>query len=229
MKLAVNDKQFMKDMANLVNYGMGYIEGVKMGVTDMLSSIAPEIKYMLEEYIDASARVNPSALHHVYEWHSAGDSVARLFDIDYKVTGFGLSMQSTFRQSQSISDRANRPFYNKAAVMESGASLNIKPRGSANGGSDTLMFDIDGETIFAKEVFVPKAGGPDVAGSYEATFREFFLRYLSQTFLDVTGLRQHFNTPVAFKNNVAAGVKGGRPIGVRVGREWMRMKRKGEI
>ena len=71
---------------------------------------------------------------------------------------------------------------------------------------------------------VENPGGATVQGSYEETFREFFYRYLSQSFLDVTGLRQHFGTPTAFKNNLAAGVRGGRPIGVRVGRNWMKSK-----
>ena len=220
MQLVVNDKQFFKEMNNLVQYGVGFIDGVQSGKKDLLLQLGPEIRTLLEQYIDANARMNPEALHHVYEWYQVGNPGARLFDIDYRVTGYGLSFQSTFSQSKSFKEGSKSPFYNKARVMEAGISVTIRPVNSP-----VLAFEDGGETVFTrKPVNVAHPGGTAVQGSYEQTFREFFYRYLSQTFLDVTGLRQHFGTPTAFKNNLAAGVRGGRPIGVRVGRNWMKSK-----
>lgn len=221
MKLQVDGKEFMREMNNLVSYANGFIDGVQVGKKDLLDQLGPELQTLLEEYIDANARQNPQALHHVYEWHAVGNPGGRLFDIEYKVSGYGLSFQSTFSQSKSVREGSTVPFYNKARVMESGASVTIRPVNA-----EVLAFQVDGESVFTKKpVTVNNPGGVAVQGAYEDTFREFFMRYLSQTFLDVTGLRQHFGTPTSFKNNLAAGVRGGRPVGVRVGRDWMRSKR----
>lgn len=221
MKASVDLKQFNRDMKNLVQYGIGFTDGVEMGTKDFLEGIGRELKVMLEQYIDINARMNPEMLHHVYEWYQVGSPGGRLFDIEYKVTGYGLSFQSTFSQSKSFKEGSNTPFYNKARIMEAGISVTIRPVQSS-----VLAFEDDGETVFTRgPVTVQNPGGQAVQGAYEDTFREFFLQYLSQTFLDVTGLRQHFGTPISFKNNLAAGVRGGRPVGVRVGREWMRSRR----
>ena len=221
MRLVVDDKQFVKEMNNLVEYGMGFLDGVQSSKKDLLSQLGPEIKTLLEQYVDANARMNPESLHHVYEWYQVGNPGGRLFDIDYLVTGYGLSFQSTFSQSKSIKDGSSVPFYNKARIMEAGISVTIRPVNA-----QVLAFEDNGESVFTRgPVNVANPGGAAAEGAYEETFREFFRSYLSQTFLDVTGLRQHFGTPIAFKNNLAAGVRGGRPIGVRVGRDFMRSNR----
>ena len=220
MKLVVDSRSFDRQMKNLINYGLGFVDGVEMGKKDLLETVGSEIKSLLEQYVDSVARMNPDSLHHVYEWHQTGSPAGRLFDIEYKVTGSGLSLQSTFRQSLSVKKGSNVPFYNKARIMESGVSVTISPRTG-----DVLAFEDDGETVFtSKSVTVGSPGGSETTGSYEDTFRDFFSRYLSQSFLDVTNLRQHLSTPLAFKNNLAAGVSGGRPVGVRVGKAWMASK-----
>jgi hypothetical protein len=164
--------------------------------------------------------MNPDALHLVYEWYQTGSPAGRLFEIEYIVTGLGLSFQSTFRQSTSVKNGSNVPFYNKANIMESGVSVTVKPRNS-----DVLAFEDNGETVFTKKpVTIPNPGGTDTTGAYREVFREFFYRYLSQSFLDVTGLRKQLGTPLAFKNNLAAGVAGGKTVGIRVGRQWVASK-----
>jgi hypothetical protein len=199
---------------------MGFVEGVQQSKSGLLKQLGPEVRTLLEQYIDANARMNPEALHHVYEWYQTGNSAARLFEVEYIVTGLGLSFQSTFRQSTSVKNGSNVPFYNKAKVMESGVSVTVRPVNS-----DVLAFEDNGKTVFTKNpVTIPNPGGSETTGAYEEVFKEFFYRYLSQTFLDVTGLRRHFGTPISFKNNLAAGVAGGRPVGVRVGRQWMASK-----
>lgn len=219
MRAVIDDTAFIKQMNNLVAYANGFLEGVQLGKKDMMKNLGAEIKAMLEQYIDANARMDPQALHHVYEWYQVGQPAGRLFEIDYIVTNAGLSMQSTFSQSKSIKDGSKVPFYNKATIMENGSPVTIKPKNSS-----VLAFDVDGKTVFtSKPVYVSKPGG-EVQGQFNETFREFFNVYLSQTFLDVTGLRRHFKTPTSFKNNLAAGVAGGRPVGVRVGRNWVASK-----
>ena len=207
-------------MNNLVQYGLGFVEGAQIGKQQLLKQLGPEVRTLLEQYIDANARMNPDALHHVYEWYQTGSPTGRLFEIEYIVTGLGLSFQSTFRQSTSVKNGSNVPFYNKAKIMEAGVSVTIKPKSS-----DVLAFEDNGETVFTKKpVTVPNPGGTDTTGAYNEVFKEFFYRYLSQSFLDVTGLRRHLGTPLAFKNNLAAGISGGRPVGVRVGRQWVASK-----
>lgn len=220
MRLQVDDKLFIKQMNNLVQYGMGFVEGAQIGKQQLLKQLGPEIRTLLEQYVDANARMNPEALHHVYEWYQVGNPAGRLFDVEYVVTGLGLSFQSSFRQSTSVKNGSNVPFYNKARVMESGVSVTVSPKNS-----DVLAFQDGAETVFTKSpVTIKNPGGTESTGAYEEVFKEFFTRYLSQSFLDVTGLRKHLGTPLAFKNNLAAGMAGGRSVGVRVGKQWMASK-----
>lgn len=219
MKLIIDDAQFTKEINNIIAYASGFLEGVQLGKQDLLKKLGFEIKTILEEYIDANARMNPQALHHVYEWHQTGQANARLFDVQYVATGKGLVFQSTFSQSRSIKEGSNVPFYNKASIMEHGSPVTISPKNSP-----VLAFESNGEQVFtSKPVTVNNPGGA-VQGEYENTFEGFFKKYLSQSFLDVTGLRRHFNTPTSFKNNLAAGAAGGRAVGVRVGRQWVSSK-----
>lgn len=219
MRLVVDDRLFVKQMNNLIQYGFGFVDGVQSGKPQLLKQLGPEIRTLLEQYIDANARMSPQELGHVYEWYQVGNPSGRLFDIEYVVAGSGLSFQSTFRQSTSIKNGSNVPFYNKARIMESGVSVTIKPKDNG-----VLAFEDGTETVFTKSPVTVKPGGETSTGSYEETFKEFFNRYLSQSFLDVTGLRKHLGTPLAFKNNLAAGMSGGRSVGVRVGREWIASK-----
>lgn len=220
MKVLVDDKLFIKQMNNLVQYGYGFIDGVQAGKGDLLLQLAPDIKRLAEEYIDANARANPGSLHHVYEWYQVGSPGGRLFDIDYTLVGNGLSFQSSFSQSTSIKNGSKTPFYDKARIMEQGMPVKITPKNA-----DVLAFEVDGKTVFTRgPVTVDRPGG-NSAGSYEETFKEFFLRYLSQSFMSVTGLNTFFNNPVAFKRNFAAGVAGGRSVGVRTGKNWMSSKK----
>ena len=118
MIVKFNDKKFMNDMVNIIEYSIGFLDGIQSGKKVFLDNLGREVIDLLKEYIDSNARVNPQALHHIYEWYSTGSPNARLFDIDYSVSGIGLSFKSSFRQSTSIQDGSNTPFYNKAYIME---------------------------------------------------------------------------------------------------------------
>lgn len=220
MRASVDSKLFFKQMNNIVDYGLGFIDGVQSGKGVLLMQLGEDITELIGEYIDSNARANPGELHHVYEWYQTGSPSGRLFDVDYRVIGnAGLSFESTFRQSSTVKNGSRVPFYNKAKIMEQGIPVTIRPNSA-----DVLAFEDGGETVFTKgPVRIDRPGG-DVAGAYEATFEEFFIRYLSQSFLDVTGLARLFKNPITFKMNFAAGARGGRPVGVRAGQSWMASK-----
>jgi len=128
INIKLNDKLFMSEMENIINYSVGFLDGVKKGKNVFLNKLGAEVVDLLKQYVDSNARVSPSTMHHVYEWYEAGSPNARLFDITYTVSNLGLSFKSTFSQSRSIQNGSREPFYNKANIMETGMSVTIAPR-----------------------------------------------------------------------------------------------------
>lgn len=217
MILTIDDKQFMREMNNIIQYAEGFIEGAKRGKSALLNNVGKDLKFMIGQYIDSSARVNPSSLHHVYEWYQTGSPDARLFDISYVVASGGLSLGATLSQSKSIKDGSKIPFHNKAYVMENGISMTVRPKNS-----DVLAFDVDGKQVFTrKPVTIDNPGGDMVEGSFESTFREFFMKYLSQSTVFSSGLAYNLKNPTDFSRNLRAGAAGGRQVGVKVGQAWI--------
>jgi len=129
----------------MVDYSFGFLEGAESGKKIFLDNLAKGTVEGLKLYIDAMARGNPQALHHVYEWYQAGNRGQRLFDIEYRVTSLGISIDSKFRQSKSIQSGSYEPFYNKAKIMEEGIPVVIKPKNS-----NVLVFDGFMNTYFAQ-------------------------------------------------------------------------------
>lgn len=212
-----NDAEFMRDMDNIAEYAIGFLEGVERGRLSMMQAIGESTREVLEEYIDANARVSPDLLHHVYEWYMTGSPQARLFDIKATNTSSTLSFDADFRQSRSIKSGANKPFYNKAVVMERGISLTIRPRNAK-----VLAFEDDGEQVFTKgPVVVQDPGGPQVQGSFERVFSSFFENYFSQSFLRISGLEDRMDNTQTFVRNLVKGQKVGRPAGQAVGYKWI--------
>lgn len=211
----VDTTQFMKDMDNIVNYSLGFLDGVKQGYPSFLRQLGASLVEALKQYVDSNARVSPQLLHHIYEWNQVGSPDARLFDVQYVVTGAGLSFNSTFRQSTSIKNGSNVPFYDKARIMENGIPVTIIPK------KRVLVFDDNGETVFTtKPVTVDNPGG-QVQGEYEKVFDSFFNRYFTQAFLESTGIASYLRNPVDFKKNFSSGKRGGRARGVSVGASWI--------
>lgn len=209
--------KFNSLMNNVIQYSVGFLEGVNNGKQIFLKNLAEGTIETLNRYIDASARLNPQALHHVYEWYREGRPDARLFNINYSVKGNGISINSTFSQSNSLSKDSKEPFYNKARIMENGIPIVIKPKPGS-----VLVFEDDGETIFTqKEVIVNTPGGNRVRGSFEKTFDEFFRIYFSQAFLKSSGIMDYLEKPTAYKNNLRTGSKGGKSVGQSVGYRWI--------
>lgn len=215
--IRVDHKKFMRDMNNVVNYAEGFLDGAQQGKPRLIKNLGENLKIILGEYIDSSARVNPSELHHVYEWYSTGSPEARLFTLHYTVVGNGLSMRAQVRQSKTVKQGSTTPFRNKAYVMENGISVTIKPRNS-----EVLVFEDDGETVFTRQpVFVENPGGTATVNGLEKTFKEFFLSYMSQSMLFSSGMMQNLKMPVEFKKNLRAGKNGGRSVGVSAGIRWI--------
>lgn len=218
MRVSLNTKRFEKDLDNLVDYSLGFIEGINKGKLQFFKILGAGVIEGLGQYIDSMARMDPEAMHHVYEWYEEGSPSSRLFDLQYSVSGHGLSVNSTFRQSQSMSDGSNTPFYNKAKIMEQGIPVTIRPK--RNG---VLAFDINGQSVFTrKPVTVYNPGGPEVRGEFERTFDEFFKNYFTQSFLKASGLFDYLQDPQIYKKNFAQGIKrGGRNAGIKTGYTWI--------
>lgn len=217
MIVKTNTKDFERTMNNIVNYSYGFIDGIQQGKKIFFEKLGREVVFALGQYIDVNAKANEKALHHVYEWYRVGSPSARLFDIDFVVSPSGVRLFSSFKQSRTMSVDASAPFFNKAKIMEQGATVVIKPRNKS-----VLAFNAAGETVFTSNpVTVRNPGGDEVAGSYEQVFDEFMLRYFKQSFIRASGLYDYIKKPVAYKKNIRAGSKLGRSKGISTGFSWI--------
>jgi len=217
VKAKFDISQFEKSLTNALKYSEGFLEGVQQGKSEMLKVMGDNVIDRLKSFIDLQARVDPESLHHVYEWYQTGMETGRLFEIDYRVSGGGLSINSTFRQSQSMANGSNSPFYDKAKIMEEGIPVRIIPKQSG-----VLVFDDNGETVFTKQpVDISRPGGSQVQGSFEKVFDSFFDVYFSQSFLSSSGLSRYIGNPKTFKDNISAGSKSGKSFGRQIGYNWI--------
>jgi hypothetical protein len=216
LKVIIDSKQFQKEISNIMNYSTGFLEGIQKGKVELYASLAPKISELAAQFIDVNARMSPQLLHHIYEWEKVGSPEARLFDLDYKISNIGITFTSSLKQSTSIKNGSNVPFYNKAKIMEEGTSITIKPK-KAN----ALRFEIDGEEIYtSKDVIVKKPGG-QTQGQFENIVDKFFGVYFRQSFLNSSGLLQYFQTPQTYKKNLASAKRGGRALGLKTGYRWV--------
>ena len=217
MRVSIQTNNFEKELLNIANYSLGFLEGAQKGKKVFLDNLGRGVIFALGQYVDVEARANKEALHHVYEWYQTGSPQARLFDITYTVSNLGLSLNSTFRQSRTLQQDATTPFYNKAKIMENGIPVVIRPKKNS-----VLRFYEGGETVFtSKPVTVRNPGGNQVEGSFERIFDEFMTRYFTQAFLRASGISDYISNPVIYKKNLPAGAKQGRPKGVSTGYKWI--------
>lgn len=216
IKLKFDSKMFTKEMNNSMEYSVGFVDGFVSGKQEFLNNLGPEVAELASQFIDTNARVSPATLHHVYEWTKVGSPNARLFDIKYSINSRGLEFSSNFRQSDSIKAGSTVPFYNKAQIMESGRTVTISPREA-----QSLVFEVNGETIFTKGPVVVENPGGNVQGQYANVFDVFFSRYFSQAFLKTSGLYEYFKNPVVYKANLRRGAKSGRSVGLSTGYKWV--------
>jgi hypothetical protein len=217
MRAVFSSNQFKKEMNNIVEYSVGFLEGIQKGKTLFLKTVGLETVELMKEFIDSNARVNPEMLHHIYEWNQTGSPKARLYNISYTTSNLGLSFKSSFRQSASIKNGSRTPFYDKARIMEEGIPVTIRPRVA-----EVLAFDENGETVFTKgPVRIDNPGGSQVEGGFEKVFDMFFNRYFSQAFLRVSGIAKYLENPEVYRRDMNAGKSLGRSKGVSTGYRWI--------
>lgn len=217
IKLNIDTKGLTKDLNNIMEYSLGFLEGVESGKKAFLQNLGASTVEVLKQFIDSMARTDPDTLHHVYEWHQTGSPEARLFDIDYIVTGAGLSLNSTFRQSNSVKNGSNTPFFDKARIMEDGIPVQIRPKNVS-----VLAFDVNGESVFtSKEITVNNPGGLEVQGSYEKAFDIFIDRYFSQAFLNSSGIIGKLSDISVYRENLKRGARSGKQYGKSLGYRWI--------
>jgi hypothetical protein len=216
LSLVIDSRQFEKEINNIMKYSTGFIEGVHKGKSTLYISLAPKVAEMASQFIDVNARMSPELLHHVYEWQKVGSPEARLFDIDYKITGIGITFTSSLKQSQSIKNGSNVPFYDKARIMEEGVAVTIRPK-KAN----ALRFEVDGQEVYtSRQVTVDNPGG-QTKGQFENVLNNFFGVYFRQSFLNSSGLLQYFKSPQVYSKNLGSAKRGGRSLGLKTGYQWV--------
>lgn len=216
MRMRVQSKKFKKEMNNVIDYSLGFIEGINNGKKQFLTVLGPEVIQVLKKYIDTNARMSPELLHHVYEWYKVGSPNARLYDIQYTVSNLGLSFNSLFLDSQSRSLTSNEPFIKKAKIMEDGKTIIVRPKKS-----NVLVFETERGTVFtSNDVTITNPGG-NVRGNFERVFDQFFLLYFSQSFLRASGIFDYLSKPVAYKKNLKQGARIGKAKGIQTGYRWI--------
>jgi hypothetical protein len=217
MKVAMDSRSLEKKLTNIVKYSVGFLEGVQSGKKIFLDNMGGRVIEALNRYVDAMARSDRDALHHVYEWYQTGSPAARLFDLTYTVSNLGLSIKSSFRQSTTVSKDSTTPFYDKARIMELGIPVTIKPKKAS-----ALVFEDAGEAVFTKNpITVHDPGGVEAQYGYGFVFDSFFNNYFTQAFLKSSGLSDYISNPVSYKHNFAAGATGGKSLGKKVGYTWI--------
>lgn len=212
----LNDSTLMKSLNNIIDYSVGFLDGIQKGKQVFLKNLGKDVTEFLKEYIDASARVNPSRLHHIYEWYQTGSPNARLFDIEYTVSNLGLSFKSTLSQSRTIRNGSRVPFYDKARIMEQGIPVTIMPVEAK-----VLSFEVDGEQVFTPGPVVVDNPGGNTQGGFQSVFDQFFNQYFTQAFLRKSGALSELENAQVYKNNFAAGSRQGKRKGIETGYRWI--------
>ena len=190
-----------KILNNTIEYSTGFIQGIELERIFFNERLGNFVVEALEKYIDAKARSNPKALHHVYEWNMVGDPSARLFSFSSKATNNLIMFVASFKQSKSVSDTSTEPFTNKAEVMENSMTV----------------------TIFtSKTITIEDPGGPFVAGSFEKTVNDFFTQYLTSSLLQpyLMDLSKADEFTRSFGSVRSSGAKSS---GVKAGKAYLRV------
>lgn len=204
-------------LTNTVRYSDGFFDGIDAEKLIFMNRLAEIILDILYKYIDAQARGNPDALHHVYEWGATGSAGARLFSLNAKATTTLIHIGGSFLPSSSVSDTATVPFVDKANIMENGIAITISPNQS-----DVLVFEGDQGLVFtANSVYVANPGGDAVAGSFARVIEQFFGAYLTNAILGP--ILRDLATADEYPRYFAQGTRGGYSVGIRAGREYLKV------
>lgn len=212
----IDSKLVNEVLGNAVKYSYGFLEGADLGQIEFNQKLGLFTVEALGKYIDSQARMNPEALHHVYEWGAVGNEGARLFNIKSRASKRVIHFEGKFLKSKSTAPNSSTPFVDKANVMENAIGVTIEPKNSP-----VLVFEDDGETVFTmNSIYVANPGGDAVAGSFGRVVEDFFGNYFTNSLL------APFMATLAkaneFSDNFAAGTKGGKPVGIAAGLKYMK-------
>lgn len=163
-------------------------------------------------YVDASARIKPKSLHHVYEWGKTGNPESRLFKIHKTdVEGLSFRISYDFKLSKSQIPTKNKKqrkryiFANKASIMESGMPVIIRPKSS-----ERLVFEMNGMTVFMPKgasVTVRRPGGPAATNQFSLSYGRFFGGQLVNNSIKASGFQRIFNNKMTKALGVPYSIK----------------------
>jgi len=166
----IKDGDFTKKVFSLTKYDSSLLAGVHSGANKALIQLgaARLVTRYFEHLVDAKARVNPGALHHVYEFDMAGKKDARLFESKFVPTSKGTVIMFSFKKAKKP-NREGYMFYQKADIMESGKTVIIKPKNKKH-----LRYTLsNGKIIITSKPSVVTNPGGDVAGNFNSEFKNF--------------------------------------------------------
>ena len=63
MRYKFDNRSFIKDMKNVMNYSTGFLDGVQLGKTRFMRVMGEHTIEMLKQYVDSNARLNPCLLY----------------------------------------------------------------------------------------------------------------------------------------------------------------------
>lgn len=208
-------RELVRKVTNAAEYGVGFLDGVQMNRIEFNRFLGGVTVEALGKYIDARARGDHASLHHVYEPGQTGSEGGRLYSFTVKPSVNIINIGGSFKRSTGIPLSGGEPFYDKARIMENGISVTIAPRNS-----DFLAFEDDGEMVFTTEsITIEHPGGDAVAGSFGRAVDDFFEFYFTNSIL--APIMKDLSSADEFASNFAAGVRGGRPVGVKAGRQYL--------
>lgn len=213
--IRVDSRQFSRRMKNIIDYSNGFFEGVQMERMTFMRFLAGYTKEALYKYIDSKARMNPEALHHVYEPGQTGSESGRLFHLTATPRLTQINFTGEFLPSSVPPLNGGHVFVNRATVMENGITVVIAPKNS-----DVLVFEDDGDLVFTrKTIIIEHPGGDAVAGSFGKVVDEFFNEYFTNGLLEpvLSDLRTADEFMMGFYS-------GGRAQGMRAGREYLTIR-----
>lgn len=216
LRVKIDSKQINRVLENALSYSYGFLDGIEVDQILFNQRLGEYTVEALGLYIDAQARGNPEAFHHVYEWGAVGKKAARLFEIDARASKRIITFTGKFLNSKTPSPDSNDVFYNKASVMENGIEVVVEPKFS-----DTLAFEIDGEMVFTtNSVFIANPGGAEVEGSFGRAVDNFFNVYFTRSLLKP--FMKKLENPIEFAQSFAAGARVGRSAGITAGKTYLR-------
>lgn len=221
IRTRIDNKEINQLLGNAVKFSYGFLEGVDTNQIIFNQHLANFTETALGQYVDSQARMNPQALHHVYEWGAVGSEGARLFVFSSKASKRVIHIEGKFLTSTSVPDNGTEPFADKAEIMENGISVTISPKNS-----DVLAFESDGEMVFTRnDIYVAHPGGDEVAGSFGRVVDDFFNNYFSNHLLKP--FIAELGNPRAFAQYFPEGTKTGRAAGTKASIQYLETAGKG--